>query len=224
MGPEQPASPIEPVRWIELLELLEFDRIVFRRSPACQRRCSRPGGLPEWQTGTAPPPGPAFVSFASLPPSELLRPLQPPNQLTLQQVVSFHRKSVQQSPPLSRRALLSSDQFNGPFESSDPATTPDRRQLENRPREPVRSYRAAACAATATGRSTRMRSAASPTKRAVRRAVRATPRYVSIGLETRGRARMLRGLRAKITGGRWARRGSIGACLAVAKALPLDHV
>ena len=131
-------------------------------------------------------------------------PLRPPNQLTLQHVDSFHRKSIQQSPPLSRRALLSSDQFNGPFESSDPATTPDRRQLENRPREPVRSYRAAACAATATGRSTRMSSAASPTRRAVRRAVRATPRYVSIGLETHGPAQMLRGLRARITRGRWA--------------------
>lgn len=66
-------------------------------------------------------------------------PLRPSNQLTLQQVDSFHRKSIQQSPPLSRRALLSSDQFNGPFESSDPATTPDRRQLEKRPREPKKS-------------------------------------------------------------------------------------
>lgn len=220
MGPEQPASPIESIRWIELLE---SDRIVFRRPPACQRRCSRPGGLPEWQTGTAPPPGPASVSFASLPPMSCCGPLRPPNQLTLQQVDSFHRKSIQQSPPLSRRALLSSDQFNGPFESSDPATTPDRRQLEKRPREPERSYRAAACAATATGRSTRMSSAASPTRRAVRRAVRATPRYVSIGLETHGPAQMLRGLRARITGGRCVRRGSIGACQAVAKAFPLDH-
>lgn len=68
-----------------------------------------------------------------------------------------------------------------------------------------------------------MSSAASPTRRAVRRAVKATPRYVSIGLETHGPAQMLRGLRARITGGRCACRGSIGACQAVAKAFPLDH-
>ena len=50
------------------------DPIAVRRSPACRRRCSEPGGLRESQPGTAPPPGPASVSFASVAPHELLRP------------------------------------------------------------------------------------------------------------------------------------------------------
>jgi len=65
--------------------------------------------------------------------------------------------------------------------------------------------------------------AASPTRRVVRRALSTTLRYVFIDVGDARRGSDVAPPARENAGCRWARRGSIGACLAVAKAFPLDR-